>query len=269
MSWLPLGPEHAIERVRFEVRFGEALPKKAVEQIGLKHDAKTTETRFGVRQEQQITNLVVGPRGPKVPSGNAGNEVGWLSTRVAGVGNAVVEALTLQNSLLSYESGDYRGWTKALTRFQSVCGDLLDEAGKLVNAASVTLEYTDRFVFQGEVSQARPDGLVDAAILALLPESALSGRELWHVHRGWFETLGDDRCLINQNFDAQQGAINFNKEARSIQIFSKCEIRKDGAGIDVPDLVPKFVLLHQRSIGLIASAITDAMRKTIGLGKGE
>jgi len=265
---MPLAPDHAIERVRFEIQFAEALPKKVVEQIGIKHDAKSTETRFGYRQEQQISKLVVGPGGPTVASGNGGNEVGWLSTRVMGVGNAIVEALTLQNSRMSYESGDYRGWTKSFARFQSVCGDLLADAGNLVNAASATLEYTDRFIFQGEVVQARPDGLLRGEILALLPESALSGRELWHVHRGWYEYLGDDKCLVNQNFDAQQGTIEFEKEAKSIQIFSKCEIRTDGAGFGVADLVQKFTLLHGRSIHLIASTITEEMAGNIGLKKG-
>ena len=220
MTWLPLRPEHAIERVRFEVQFSEVLPKKVVEQVGSRHDAKTTDTRFGDRQEQQIAKFVMGPSGPTVAPSKSGNEVGWLSTRVAGVGNAIVEAVTMQNSLLSYESSDYRGWTKSFTRFQTVCGDLLAEAGNLVNAASATLEYTDRFVFDGDVTQAKPDGLLRAGILALLPESALGGRELWHVHRGWYETIGEDKCLINQNFDAQQGSTDFKKEARSVQIFT-------------------------------------------------
>ena len=265
MPWSPLGPDHAIERVRFEVQFAEPLPKKMVEQLGIRHDSKSTETRFGERQEQKIAKFVFGPSGASVAPGNSGNEVGWSSTRAQGVGHAVVEALSLQNSLLSYESSDYRGWTKAVARFQKICGDVLAEAGNLVNAASTTLEYTDRFVFQGVSTDARPDGILDATILALLPDSALSGRELWHVHRGWYEAVGDDRCLVNQNFDAQQGSTNFSKEVRSIQIFSKCEIRKDGLGFGMDEVGPKLQLLHRRSLELISSSIVADLATRIGL----
>jgi hypothetical protein len=206
----------------------------------------------------------MGPGGPAVAESN-GNEIGWLSTRVSGVENAAVEALGLQNSLLSYESSDYRGWTKSFKRFQSVCGDLLVEAGNLVNASSATLEYFDRFIFDGPVSDARPDGLLSDAVLAMLPESARSGRELWHVHSGWYEMLGEDRCLINQNFDAQQGNVAFNKEARSVQIYSKCEIKKDRQGFNTSEIEHKFELLHRRSIELICSTITATMANDIGI----
>jgi hypothetical protein len=66
LSWKPLTPEHAIERVRFEIQFAEPLPKKVVEQIGIKHDAKAIESRFGERHEQRIAKFTMGPGGPAV-----------------------------------------------------------------------------------------------------------------------------------------------------------------------------------------------------------
>jgi uncharacterized protein (TIGR04255 family) len=269
LPWNSVHHEHAIERVRFEVQFSEPMPKKVVEMIGLRHDSKISETRFGARQEQQITKMMIGPTGPMLSQQGTGNEVGWLSTRVQGVSNVPVEAVALQNSLISYESSDYRGWTKSFTRFQSVCGDLLSEAGNLVNASSATLEYTDRFIFEGDLTKAKPSELVRDIVLNLLPESALSGQEIWHIHRGWYEMLGNNKCLINQNFDAQQGIADFKKEVRSLQIFSKCEVRDSEVGFSIADVFDKFHLLHTRSIELLSDAITAEMADKIGMRRGD
>ena len=90
MTWSSLRPEHAIERVKFDVQFAEALPKKVVELVGVRHDAKLIDIRFGPRQDQPIAKIVVGPMGPTVVQSN---DVGWLSVRSAGSATEVVREI--------------------------------------------------------------------------------------------------------------------------------------------------------------------------------
>lgn len=266
MTWTSLHAEHAIERVRFEVHFAEPLPRKVVEQLGTVFDKGSGDTRFGPRQPQSFAKVVVGPAGPVVENTAAGNEVGWFATRTTGVNENAVEAANLQNSMMGYESTYYRGWDKAITRFNTVCGTVLAEAGRFVAASSVSLEYTDRFIFEGNPLLAKPDEIVCEEILRLLPESALSGRELWHVHRGWYETVEAERCLVNQNFDAHQAVVPSRaRELRSIQIWTKFDIKPDRPGADLGTVIGSYNALHRLANDLVAASITPNMAKAIGL----
>lgn len=265
LSWGPVHFEHAIERMRIELRFSEPLTRKLVHQLGLRFDERRVETRFEPRAEQKVFKVSQGPLGPVLETGTDTNEVGWIARRSATKDNVPLEAVSLENSELAYESTDYKSWSKALARYQSVCGPLAEVAGALVNASAMVLEYTDRFVFDGAADTAEPAGILSSGLVEVLSESAKSGRELWHVHRGWFEDLGSFKCLINQNCDAQEGTTQQGRKARSVQIITKCELRATKLGIEITDAFAQLPSLHSRSKQVLASGITEGLARQIGL----
>lgn len=267
LSWESLHSSHAVERVRFEIVFAEALPKKVVDGIGRASDAKLRDLRFGARQERHVTNFVIGgplPGGAQLPTQT---HTGWQAVRERAPGQ-IVEAISLDGASMIYESTEYRGWEKAFGRFKNLTKDILSEAAKVVNAAAIIHDYTDRFVFQGDAEKAAPVELLSEAVLAGLPESVLSGGELWHVHRGWFELGNGTKYLINQNFDAQQGKSPSQKDVRSLQIYTKAEQRADGTEVDISDLDANFNHMHLRCNAIVAAALSREMATRVGLSSG-
>lgn len=263
MPWAPIHAEHAIERVHFAVQFSEALPSRAVESIGKIFDQGSSGLRFEQRQPLHVTQLVVPPNGQP---GASSNQVGWSSVRTSGVKKSVMEALTLQPTMLTYESSDYRGWAKASERFVSVTQEVLSEAGKLVATGIAILEYSDRFLFNGKSEEAAPDGVIRTQFVAVLPDGARSGKELWHLHRGWFEPLLGQKCLVNQNFDATAGNTEFGKEVRSVQVTTRCELRLEKKDVELTNVMSLFGPLHERSKEVFAAAIVENLAVVVGLG---
>lgn len=223
MTWATVHSSHAIERVRFELSFSDPLPKKVVESSKRRFVAQSAQLRFGPVQEQLMHRIVIGPT-PDVPSPEP--SVGWQSQRLKGPSKIAAEAVVLNPESFVYESTEYRDWRTAKTRFISVCGELIRSLLDVVDLSSFSHDYTDRFVYKGDVNAAKPLEILDAAIAPLLSQDALDGSELWHLHRGWFEKRQNTKYLINQNLDCQEGRDLKNNEAvKSLQIYTKAEMR--------------------------------------------
>jgi uncharacterized protein (TIGR04255 family) len=265
LSWAPIHPEHAVERLRIEVRFAEPLPRKIVEAMGLMFDGQT-ESRFRPREEQKATTIVIGPDGqPVVPNGESLPQAGWIATRVATKNDLPLEAVIVNPSILVYESTDYRGWSKAQERFNSVCGSILNEAGRLVNAGVVVQDYLDRFVFGGPIEKAYPREVINEALLEQMPSQVKNAESLWHLHRGWFERINGFDYLVNQNIDAQDGTTPLGKQVRSIQVYTKLELRPVRVGITISELGDHLQVMHDRCNALVAECLNREMADRIGL----
>ncbi|MDB5658303.1 MAG: hypothetical protein JWS10_918 [Cypionkella sp.] len=266
MTWAPLHLSHAVERVRFEIVFSEPLPTKLVDAIGLALDARRTELRFENREPMHVQNFVVGGDIHSQPV-HSQVQSGWQAIRKSSP-TVAMEAVVLNSGRLVYESTDYRGWVKAFSRFKNVCSSMLEDAGRAVNASAVVHDYMDRFIFDGPANLSTPTDLIRHGVLALMPQSVLSGNEMWHTHRGWFEHLHGEKYLINQNLDAQDGTTPYGKIARSIQIYTKLELRAEAKGLDLTSLPSKFDIMHNRCNQLVGLVITEKAADKIGLLKG-
>ena len=185
LTWEPIHPNHAVERLRFEILFSEPLPRKIIEAVGAVFDAKRSDLRFDPREERQVQHFFVGPN-PGIMPQEPMIQNGWQSIRKSAA-NIPLEAVTFDSSNIVYESTDYRGWQKAFVRFESVCSDMLKAAGEAVNARAIVHDYVDRFVYDGPAGEAVPTEIVRKEFLPQFPKTILMGEELWHSHRGWFE----------------------------------------------------------------------------------
>lgn len=267
MSWTSLHPDHAIERVRVEIHFSEALPTKIIDSLGASFDPRRSEMRFEPRAEHQLANIDFAENGAlTVPAGPVPTRKGWRSVRLAGP-NLPVEAITFEPKSMTYESADYRGWEKAVVRFKKVFGGLLAEAGRAVNANTVILDYMDRFFFQGEPKDADPTQLLRSELLPQIPDEVRRGQDLWHVHRGWFEYFEGDKYLVSQNLDSQEGAIQSGQIRRSVQIYSRVELRAAGNGLEMAMIDAKLEHMHNRCNGVVRDALVEGIARKVGLTK--
>ena len=258
MTWTTVHSAHAIERIGFAVTFKEQLPTKVVDKAWKSFEPRSGELRFDSRQEQSLNEFtIVGD------SHTVKKTPGWTSHR--GVhGGQTIEALSLDGRTLSYESSDYRGWTKAKKRLQTVLGGIVEDLAVVVDVQSVDLNYTDRFVFNGLPSEADTSPLLSDQVLKLIDEGAMKSRKLWHLHRGWFKELHGQDFLVNQNIDVQEGATPAGIVVRSLQILNKVELRPS-QDYDAGGLEELLEVLHSEGLEVFAECLSVLGQKMVNL----
>ncbi|MDD9731670.1 TIGR04255 family protein [Mameliella sp. AT18] len=265
VPWRPLQPNHAIERVRIIVALGTPLPSKFLRSVAADNDERRLALGFTSKNLRRGQQIHFQPSG--VSFGGSPSELwGWDWQRLT-AGNRPVETLVVENEAIVYETAEYIRWTSFLRRFEEVAGPILDKILTVVDAATMSLEYGDRFVFEGRPIDARPDFLL-ANISALLPENAASGGSLWHVHRGWFEELEGHKVLINQNLDAQDSKSPDRGTIRSVQVLTKTELRSRGEQLEYEVLKEKLASMHERSKEIFKSVLSEGMQAQVGI-RGE
>lgn len=262
MSWAAVQQKHAIERVRVDIAFAEQLPGRVVESARRIFEQHRTPVRFGepVPQEVHQFQLQPGMVGPPV----AQKVAGWQSIRESSPG-VIIEAISLHQGGFSYESTDYRDWATAYRRFKSVANGVIQQFATVVDFRSFGLDYMDRFVYQGLPTEAEPSGILQAELLSCLTEGARSGQFLWHVHRGWFESLDGRSILMNQNVDAQDAKSHTGMDVRSLQIFTRAEFRPEPEQFVVGDLDVISNQLHVLCNEHFSSILTGAAKQMVGL----
>ncbi|PIL17770.1 hypothetical protein P775_23280 [Puniceibacterium antarcticum] len=193
--------------------------------------------------------------------------IGWSSQRDKRPG-LTAEAISVDNRSVTYESSDYRGWTTAVKRLQNVIGGTVQHLSDVVDVQAVDLNYTDRFIFEGDIGNADPSLILSADVLKLLAVDAARGAKLWHLHRGWFKTLYGKEYLINQNIDVQDAKSPAGAPVRSVQILSKAELRPDGS-FEVSTLEDVLKTLHDECHNVFADCLSDYGRSMVGIEKRE
>lgn len=264
VTWEPFTAQHAIERVRIVLHFTQAIQPKQVSSLAALVEAKRAELELGP-QTSTNTNVVEldastgDARISKQPSG-------WSFSKTTSEG-AAVEALLLNPQFLLYEAATYDHWESFWPRYNALTSDLRARIQSDINVRAVALEYLDRFRFEGDVGAAEPGLLVREPIVGSLPDSVRSGRELWHVHRGWFEGDEPRRYLVNQNFDAQSVQDSGGAEVRSIALATKVERQSATGDLDISSLPDDIEIMHTLSKRVVRDTLSDEMCKRVGLAE--
>lgn len=263
VSWQPIHPNHAIERTRIVVQFKDKLPQRTIQKLGEAFEIRRGNFGFGPRVEVQTHTLVVAPDGPQ-PQMQAQQTRGWQFMREAAPG-AILEALVLDPEGLVYENVEYVRWADFWQRASDMLLPLIGSVADVAELRLFSLEYFDRFVFLGVPKSAAPAPLIRDTLIDTLSDAAQSGEELWHLHRGWYETVDGIRVLINQNIDANDGQNPKGEPKRAVGVYTKVERRNREEVVDSNLFSEDLVKMHTISKTVFASAITEDMHKRIGL----
>lgn len=265
MNWTIANGTHAIERVRFEFEFSEALTTKVIANTRGIIDEKISSglLRFEPSTVRKVQQYIVDPAQP--PKAIATPQ-GWEAIRKAAGGN-IVEVIALEPQNLIYESADYRSWTKCKQRFETVCSEVLRDVLSVTDLKVLSHDYLDRFIFRGPPEQAVPSDIFSEKIVSALHDSARNGSHLWHVHRGWFQGEDNKLLLINQNIDAQEGQFN-GMRARSVLVYTKCEWRVGQTAAVVDDVRESYDILHSVCNMIFSDCLTEMARNLVGISEG-
>lgn len=197
-----------------------------------------------------------------IPQGQT-NE-GWQFTRNAANG-APLEAVVCSDDTLTYETSEYKRWTIFNQRLAKVVGDMLPLASTSLDLAGLTLEYVDRFVFEGAPENADARNLLVGAV-GHIHEDAASGNSPWHLHSGWFENVPGGKVLINQNFDIQDGTRPDRTEPlRSIQILTNASFRVPHYDMDLDRFQQLLDELHAHTKLYVRKVLRPEILALIGL----
>jgi len=264
MTWRPLHSQHAIERVRLIVQFNEQVPAKVVRKMSDALSALRHETRMvGPTPVQGFGFSMVQAEGGMIPHPQTVTN-GWQFTRNA-ANNAPLEAVVFDGMSLTYETTEYQRWDAFKRRTKKVLDEVLQTACQSVDFQAVSMEYIDRFMYLGNATEARVDDLL-IDVVPMLHANAVSGKHLWHLHRGWFEDLNNGKVLINQNFDAQEGIAAGQKvPTRSLQVLTKAELRADSLDLSIEKYEENLETLHNLTKSYFKTAIVQAHHESLGL----
>ena len=262
MTWEPFTAAHAIERVRIVIHFAQPIQPKQLSTFAALVEKRRAELELGP-QTSTAANVVEidastgEARITKQPSG-------WSFSKTTSEG-ATVEALVLNPQFLLYEAASYEGWATFWPRYDAVTAEIRSRVQSEINVRAVALEYVDQFRFDGALDQAEPGLLVREGIIGSLPESVRSGREAWHVHRGWFEGDEPHRFLVNQNIEAQAIRSPDDKELRGVGFLTKVERQSSSSDLDISSLADDIDVMHTLSKRVVRDALVDEMCKRVGL----
>lgn len=264
MTWRPLHSQHAIERVRLIVQFGEQVPSKVARAMSESLAAKRTDLRMvGPTPVHGIGFSMVASEAGMIPQPQQMTN-GWQFSRNAS-NNAPLEALVFDGGSITYETTEYQRWETFKRRIGKIMNDLLRISSQSLDLQALSIEYIDRFMFIGDAANATVgDLLTDAG--TMLHKDAASGKHPWHLHRGWFEGLNGGKVLINQNFDAQDGVLlGQTVPTRSVQVLTKAELRADSNDLSPEKYEENLETIHDLTKSYFKAAIVETHFESLGL----
>lgn len=267
MPWRPVNPSHAIERVRFVVQMKQPLPDKLVRQISELTKKLQHETRLqGPIPLQGLSINVQVVDGKQHLSQSETNKGGAQFTRSASNGQPI-EVLSVAGNQLAYETAEYRRWTSFKQRYDKVLREPINLIISSLDVDWVSLEYFDRFIFDGDSTQAKPGELL-SNMQEFFDEDTLSGRNMWHLHRGWFHKTTSGDVLINQNFDAVDlPQLPPQAPVRSISVLTKADARALNFEVEETPISALLDFLHQQTNMHFTKALVPEMLIRIGMSE--
>lgn len=267
MAWRTLHPKHAIERTRVAIVFSELVPEKLQQAARKNMDQRREELGFESVNDLSGTAFSLQINGPNAAvQPQVGPVQGWQFTRTSENG-LPLEVIEMNGAELSYVSMTYGRWDLFKQRLSKVLGNIPMMLGDVLSRRVTILDYTDRFVFDGDPLRADATFLL-GDLARTVPDAAASGGELWHINRGWFQETSSRRILVNVNLATQDGRLDDKDNVRSVQAFTRTEVRHVEKDRGVEMLFEDLDVLHTVSKKAFGDSISDDAKKMIGMADG-
>lgn len=261
MSWKPRHEAHAIERVRVMLPFKDPLTTKLL----------TSASKAIVEASGKFGFDTVLPADSAIATLNI--SFSDISSRTSAQQNGTVlrrhsegsrvEEVGFRDGAFGYVTTTYGRWENLRNRLAEVVFPALLNVENAVDLGAVKLEYWDTFRFDGPPEKADVRGVLKNPDVTL-PDNVVSGGAQWHSHVGWFESSDIGPILINRNFDATDRVVDKGTASRILSIYTMVEQRSE-AGIAVGQVADILDKLHNRSLQLFGSALSENYRTMIGI----
>jgi hypothetical protein len=180
----PVHDAHAIEQVVLSLQFDRPLDDSAIERVQAA-SAPFAEALPG-RSEVRSFGVAFGLQGlsPMVQNPTSSPD-GFVRTRTAPNG-AVEKELRVDRNGTLFRTTVYTRWANVwdeARRYFSVILGAVDDGAAL---NSYSLQYVDKFIWEGDIANCRPERLLRPNSAFVCPHVFLA-KDLWHSHSGYFE----------------------------------------------------------------------------------
>lgn len=262
MPWRPIHEAHSIERVRALFEFDTAISDKIIQKST--QDIRNNASTHGFNQvapaaSNQQTVEVSDQLGAQIKKPRFN---GWILQRATPA--ELVEEVGFRDSVFGYYTTEYGRWVNLMSRLEDVLFPAIEVALGATDISKFRLEYSDRFIFEGDPLQADVREVLSKSY-APLPFDTTDGTGLWHSHAGWFEEhLGLD-YLVNRNFDVVDLHAGEDETRRGLSVFNMVEVRSDGASLEMQQIKVHLEEMHRRTVLNFARALSDTYRQKVGI----
>jgi uncharacterized protein (TIGR04255 family) len=271
-GWRPIHDNHAIDVMAVAVVFAELIPTilfKRIIRLG-----EEVAVSAGLKGRQNVTSLQFTLGGASTMAPTLGQVFSSFVEVDEGpvVPNQFAEQLSVEQSQFVYRTSRYISWEWQSERIRVLVLPLLAAAIASVPLASIKMEYLDRFRFDAE-------DVFTAKYFAVLREGSpwiapqvFSRNDLWHSNTGAFVPTDDGQKVLEQVqitvLDDAPPVGSDKSHTRWLNITTTRDYRF-AQGVDVepsnPDVMVVLNQMHTELKHTLASLITDAMTKRIGL----
>jgi uncharacterized protein (TIGR04255 family) len=270
-KWMPVNGSHAIQMAYASVVFAE--PVTAVIWNNVQSAARAAAAAADLDIENLIQSMMfqIGPAAGPNPAAIQNANAGLQFQRLQAL-NVVGEQFVIQPNQLRFETYAYTRWAGFRSKVQSLFEAVLPAYFSAVNAAQVSLEYTD--VFHWSVEGDADCSEIVNTDSPLIAAAAMQPKGQWHSHSGWFDNHQQGRRRLSNADITVADAIVQNQPRRAINIrtheATQFLIGQDGQPVDGPPSAHEiFNLLESHHLSLknsLNNMLTPVAREMISLG---
>ena len=260
LKFRPIFPKHAIERCAVTYGFRSVLPEKLFTALKGRHAAAVESAGF---TQQPGTGLNI-----DLVTGRVSSAAGSMPMIFNSVDGA--SAFVIAPNALTFQTTRYVRWSQFQAGLEQVVVPVLNEFLTAVGGATIRLEYSDCFIWDGSWDNFDSGKLLSSESDLVIGASRKFKGE-WHSNSGWFEDMGmDRRRLLNVNVAAvqrqrQDGSMH---PALTILTLGMDQTNQGVAGdlFDSSEHANHFLeKLHGDLKVLLSRVISTHMANTIGL----
>ncbi len=273
MSWKPIKDEHAIERVRFILGFQEELTQKTFDELVAsfkKNHSEDYDLNKHIKAKQLGVKISLSNNMVQNTEQEPENTIHQFQKTAPSDENNVLERLNIERGEVSFEVLNYNRWAgfyEIIQKLTKQITDITAKTAETINIHQLTLEYWDKFAFEGDTKNADPR-LFLKNLEHHLPETVFTNGDMWHLTKGWLQNTGNqnEQILINLNCIAQDAEHKQTKEIhRLVEIHTLTAFRKIYSENSIDTLAEDMQTLHKVSKDAFSDNLLDGTKQMVGL----
>lgn len=261
----PVHDAHSIEQVAFVVQFDRFLEDEVFKAIV--EDSSKFEQQLPAKS--MIQNFAIAFGSPNTPPPNLH---GAVSYRKFAANGTLDTELRVERNSFTYVTTSYTRWNPSWLKAKEYLEALLVEYIKHARVSTISLSYTDKYIWRGTDNEFRPNLLIDETS-NFVSHNIFNIEDFWHSHTGAFYKVSPYvKRLLNFNVDALEEPIQ-GKMTKVVALTTVLTDMLDQPGYEAlgsgANLVAVFndsmQSMHNFSKDILKGTLTTEVQRRIGL----
>ena len=268
-SFQPSREAHSIEQIAVAVQFDRPLQDNQLAELrNSLEQFKNDNDLPGYAELQGIAFSLGQPGAIPIPQ-----QLGGMLMHRSAPNGSIERELRIERAVCTYRTTKYTKWDSVWTEAKKYFEVVIPQFGRFAKIAGISLNFQDKYIWNGVLGEAKVDGLLRHDSQYLSPH-IFKAEDLWHCHTGAFIRLDSHtKRLLNINVDL----LDENSPAGTQKVVSIATVLTDMLNqptyetleINETDIVnyldTRMQSLHAFSKDVFGNIINDEMCKRIAL----